>query len=275
MHSHWSLVIFTLHVQSVVGSVWCIQLLLIVKGGQMDPLHLKYQLVAALGLILAGLAAAIAHLGKPGAGFNAVRNIRHSWLSREVVTINVFAGVLAIMTSLLFIKPAASLNQWLVFGESLLGGMVIYTMTKVYLVRTVPSWSHAGTPLTFLGSTLLMGSAQYTLVLTLYELPLHADHSVTPFTVSRGIVFIIGLVGLLLKVLGARYPLRKSLPAGPLRRLQPVMQTIGVALWAVSMLFIAKVSVFLVLFSVAAVILFTGEIIHRVQFYDNYHRVGL
>ena len=53
MHSHWSLVLFTLLVQSVVGSVWCIQLLLIIKGGQMDPLHLKYQLVAASGFSIA------------------------------------------------------------------------------------------------------------------------------------------------------------------------------------------------------------------------------
>jgi DMSO reductase anchor subunit len=274
MHSHWSLVLFTLLVQSVVGSVWCIQLLLIVKGGQMDPLHLKYQLVAALGLILVGLATATAHLGKPGAGFNAARNIKHSWLSREIVAVNIFAGVLAIMTVLTCITPA-SLNWWFMPGESLTGGVVIYTMTRVYLVRTVPSWNHAGTPLTFLGSTLLLGAALFTLVLNLIVLSVGIDHGAAPLTDARVIALLVGLIGLVFKVLGARYPLGKSLPAGSTKSLQPVMQAIAVALWAVSMLCTAEPGVLFTLFSAAAIILVSGEVIHRRQFYNSYRRVGL
>ena len=66
MRRHWSLVTFTLLVQSAVGSVWCVQAALFWNGGRVDLLHLKFQIIAALCLVLAGLAAAMVHLGKPG-----------------------------------------------------------------------------------------------------------------------------------------------------------------------------------------------------------------
>ena len=42
MPSHWSLVIFTLMVQSAVGSVWCVQAALFWNGGLAELLQLKY-----------------------------------------------------------------------------------------------------------------------------------------------------------------------------------------------------------------------------------------
>lgn len=274
MHSHWSLVLFTLLVQTVVGSVWCIQLVLFVDADQLAPLHLKYQLVWASGLILVGLAAAMTHLGTPTSSFNAIRNIRHSWLSREIVAVNVFTSILAIVTALEFATPA-SLNLWLIHGASLTGGVVIYTMTKVYLVRTVPSWNHAGTLTTFLGSTMLLGAVLFTLVMHLFGLTQNIDYGGAPFATVQGIVFIIGLIGLLLKILSVYNPFGISIVAEPLKRLRPVMQMIGVAVWAISILCIARPGVFLVLLAIAVAILVCGEITHRIQFYNNYHRVGL
>ena len=64
MPSHWSLVIFTLMVQSAVGSVWCLQAAFFWNGGRVGLPHLKFQILAALCLVLAGLAAAMVHLGR-------------------------------------------------------------------------------------------------------------------------------------------------------------------------------------------------------------------
>ena len=121
MPSHWSLVIFTLMVQSAVGSVWCLQAALLWNGGLVDLLHLKFQILVALGLVLAGLAAAMAHLGRPGDSLQAVKNFKSSWLSREIFSVNLFAGLLAVMAVLAQIRPGA-LNGWLLLVGSLAGG---------------------------------------------------------------------------------------------------------------------------------------------------------
>ena len=59
---------------------------------RLDILHLKIQIAAALFLTLTGLVSARVHLGNPGAGVHALKNYKHSWLSREVFTVSLFSG---------------------------------------------------------------------------------------------------------------------------------------------------------------------------------------
>lgn len=275
MRSHWSLVAFTLLLQSVVGSVWCMQFALFSDDVQIELFYFKYHIVVALGLVLAGLAAAVSHLGTPLASFNAIRNIGHSWLSREIVTVNLFASVLAIMTVSAFIDPT-TLKPWLVLAGSSAGGMVIYSMTRVYLLRTVPYWDHAGTSLTFLGSTLLLGAVLFTVVLNLFTLIVNIGPGAMQIAIHWEPAYIIALAGLAFKVLAAgKFPFEKEGHTGHIKRMLPVMQTIGIALWAVSMLPSGRPGIYFVLFYLAAVILVAGEIVDRIQFYNNYYRVGL
>lgn len=275
MHSHWSLVSFTLLVQSVVGNVWCMQLALFFNGGQMDSLYFKYQSIVALGLLLLGLTAAMAHLGQPLASFNAARNMKRSWLSIEIMTVNLFAGVLAIMVILTFINPVL-LNQLMMLAVSLTGGVALFAMTRVYLLRTVPAWNHAGTPLAFLGSALLLGAILFTVLLNLFARTMNIGINIKQLAISHNIAFIVASLGLILKILAVKmYPIQIVIHSKSFLRMQPVMQTISFALWAVSMLPTYSSGHFYILFSFAAVVLVTGEIIHRIQFYNSYHRVGL
>ena len=274
MRRHWSLVIFTLLVQSAVGSVWCVQAALFWNGDRVDLLHLKFQIIAALCLTLAGLAAAMAHLGKPGDSLHAVRNFKSSWLSREIFSVNLFTGFLAVMAALAYIHPAA-LNGWLMLVGSLIGATALYAMTRVYSLRTVPSWNHAGTPLNFLGSALLLGGLLCTLILKMLTLLQVVGHGALGLEEFRNIAFIAALVGFVLKMLAAGVS-----PSGvpsplPCKALQPVMLGCGVALWTVSILSGAGLGFQSILLSLAAVSLVAGEIIHRIQFYDSYQRVGL
>lgn len=275
MSSHWSLVLFTLVVQSVVGNVWCMQLALFFNGYQLDSLYFKYHIIVALGLVLVGLAAAMAHLGTPAASINAIRNLRRSWLSREIIIVNLFAGVLAVMAVLTFINPGFSEPLMMLVG-SLIGGMVLFAMTRVYLLRTVPAWNHAGTPLTFLGSALLLGAVLFALLLNIFAWTMNIGPETEPLAISRNIAFAAISIGLILKMLATGISLfAKSAQPGSLIRSQPVMQTIGFALWAISRL-PAIGSVFtLMLLSLATVIMVVGEGIQRVHFYNDYRRVGL
>jgi DMSO reductase anchor subunit len=195
MPNHWSLVMFTLMVQSAVGSVWCVQAALFWDGGLAELLHLKFQILAALCLVLTGLAAAMSHLGNPGGSLHAVKNFKSSWLSREIFSVNVFAGFLAVMAVLAQIRPGV-LNVWVLLGGSLAGGTVLYAMTRVYRLRTVPAWNHAGTALTFLGSALLLGGLVCTLVMKILTLLTVVGHDAMGQNEYRSVVLIVVLAGL-------------------------------------------------------------------------------
>jgi len=274
MRSHWSLVIFTLLIQSAVGSVWCVQAALFWSGGLVDLLHLKFQIIAALCLALAGLAAAMAHLGKPGDSLHAVKNFKSSWLSREIFSVNVFTGFLAVMAALAYIHPAA-LKAWPMLVGSLTGGTALYAMARVYRLKTVPSWNHAGTPLNFLGSALLLGGLLCTLVLKMLTLLQVVSHDALGLDEYRNIAVIAVLVGFMLKMLAAGVSPSGVSSPGPCKALQPVMQGCGLALWMVYILSGGSTGFQSVLLFLAAASLVAGEIIHRIQFYDSYQRVGL
>ena len=274
MNSHWSLVMFTLMVQSAVGSVWCLQVALLWNAGLVGLLHLKFQILAALCLVLAGLAAAMAHLGKPGDSLHAVKNFKSSWLSREIFSVNIFAGFLAAMAALAHIRPGA-LNGWLLLVGSLAGGTVLYAMTRVYRLRTVPSWNHAGTPLTFLGSALLLGGLLCTLVLKILTLLQVVGHDAIGQIEYRNVALIAVLVGFILKMLASGVKPSGATCAGPFKALQPVMQGCGIALWMVSGLAGVNPVFQSILLFLAVVCLVSGEILHRIQFYNSYQRVGL
>ena len=275
MSSHWSLVMFTLMVQSAVGSVWCLQIALVWNAGLVGLLHLKFLILAALCLVLAGLAAAMVHLGKPGDSLHAVKNFKSSWLSREIFSVNIFAGFLAVLAALAHIRPGA-LNIWLLLVGSLAGGTVLYAMTRVYCLRTVPSWNHAGTPLTFVGSALLLGGLLCTLVLKILTLLQVVGFDEMGQSEFLRVALIAVLVGFILKILAAGVkPSEVTTSAGPYKTLQPIMQGGGIAIWiAATLAGVAPVFQSLLLF-LAAVCLVSGEIIDRIQFYSSYQRVGL
>lgn len=274
MSSHWSLVMFTLLVQSAVGSVWCMWAALFLSGSQFAFFHYEWHSLSALLMVLAGVGASIGHLGKPKVCFYAIRNLRCSWLSREIASTGAFAGVLAVMV--LVCARSGALNSWVVFTGSVVGGWVLYAMARAYRLRTVPSWNHAGTPLDFLGSALLLGGLQFMLVLNMLTVVQSANHDASGADVFRNIAFIAVLVGFMLKLLAVSVnPSEGANSAGLFKTSQPVMQGCSSALCAVSMLSSGSTGFQSVLLYLAAASLVAGEIIHRVRFYDTYHRVGL
>jgi DMSO reductase anchor subunit len=172
------------------------------------------------------------------------------------------------------IRPGA-LNGWLLLVGSLAGGGVLYAMTRVYRLRTVPSWNHTGTPLTFVGSALLLGGLLGTLVLKILTLLQVVGHAAMAQDGYRIVALIAVLVGFILKILACKVKPCGTISSMPFKTRQPVLQGLGVALWVIYF-FAAGNPVFqsFLLFS-AAVCLVAGEIIHRVQFYSSYQRVGL
>jgi len=167
MRDHWSLVLFTLLIQTAVGGVWCLQAASFGGMRLMNLPYLTYQLVLIFMLSFVGLGGAFLHLGKPFNSYHVIRNVNRSWLSREIVTVGIFCASLLLLMVLDRVRPGM-LNGRILFIASLTGGMALVAMTRVYRLRTVPSWNHAGTPLAFLSSTLILGGLQCTVLLDLY-----------------------------------------------------------------------------------------------------------
>ena len=274
MRSHWSLVIFTLMVQCAVGNVWCLHAALLWDAGPAGLVILKSQLLAALCLVLTGLAVAMAHVGKPGDSLHAVRNFKKSWLSREIVSVNIFAAFLAVMAALAYINPGA-LNIWIMLVGSLTAGAVLYAMTRVYCLRTVPSWNHAGTPLAFVGSAFLLGGLLCTLVLKIPALLQVVGHGAMGQNAFRNVALIAVLMGFILQILAGGVKPSEAASWGPFKTRQPVLQGVGVALGMVYVSAAVNPVLQSLLLLLGAVCLVCGETLQRIQFYNSYQRVGL
>ena len=271
MPRHWSLVLFTLLVQSAVGNVWCILLVLILNGEQTALSNLSTQIMVTFCIVLTGLAIAMAHLGNPGGSIHAGRNYKSSWLSREIFTVNLFAGILAIIAIFSRYLPVA-VNNWALLMAGISGGAVLYAMTKVYRLRTVPSWNHPGTPLNFLGSALSLGGLQSTLVFTVRQVFGYETQEPERFLYT---VLSVAVAGFLLKVVAAGVTPHLPGAKDSIIKLQPFLQGCGMALWAVSTYSIGTPFLQPAILFLAAVGLVCGEVVQRSRFYDSYQRVGL
>ncbi len=270
MSNHKSLVAFTLLVQSAVGSTWCVGIALLLGDTQY-----RYggHAVVALLLVLAGLCFSVGHLGRPGACFYAVRNLKYSWLSREIaatVTLAASATAMAFYS----LRPGG-LSGWVVFATSAIGGFSLYAMTRAYRLRTVPSWNHVGTRLDFLGSTLLLGGLQFTVVSDALRAALGPGCGFAGPCVSGHAGFFVALVGFLLKLQSQSPKRTQAKEAGMLRGFsQPILQGSGIVLWMASIMSETNPGLGRSVLLLAAAFLVIGEITRRIHFYDTYRSAG-
>ena len=142
----WSLVCFTLLSQMAAGlAIW-----LGAARWWLPRADESAGLLLVPVLTVAAIGISLLHLRRPHPMLRATANLRSSWLSREILLVCLFffLGLWALI-------PAGAVSRdWLlpVCGLLLIGGMA-----RVYMLRTVPVWNRAKTPLTFLVTGLLLG----------------------------------------------------------------------------------------------------------------------
>jgi formate dehydrogenase iron-sulfur subunit len=120
-HPHWPLVWLTVLTQVAAG-------VSVTVSGAGDR-------VAAAGLAVAALVGSLAHLGRPGLAWKALRNLRRSWLSREVALFGLYAPI----------AMGAVVVPALVPLAALVGLAGVYASARLYIVPGRPAWD---TPLT-------------------------------------------------------------------------------------------------------------------------------
>jgi formate dehydrogenase iron-sulfur subunit len=103
--------------------------------------------IAAAALALAAMAGAMLHLGRPAAAWKAFRNLRRSWLSREVALLSLYGGLAAAAVPL---EPL----RWIAAGVGCAG---VYASARLYIVPGRPSWNSPLTVVRFAATAAALG----------------------------------------------------------------------------------------------------------------------
>ncbi len=157
------LVAFTLLAQAAVGAFLTLGALDLWGGalpGEPAARALTDGVLVAIGPVMAAaLLASLLHLGSPNRAWRAVRNLRASWLSREVALALAFTacgGAFAWLRANGHV--AGGLRSPLAALTALVGVALVYAMARVYRVRTVPAWDTPLTTIGFFATALLLGT---------------------------------------------------------------------------------------------------------------------
>jgi anaerobic dimethyl sulfoxide reductase subunit C len=158
----WALVAFTILAQMSVGSFLILGIVHFFAArakGEKPADELSDRALLAIFPVLAlGLLASLAHLGNPLNAYRAVTNVGTSWLSREILCGVLFAVTGALFALMQWRKIASSaVRNVIAWVAALIGLVLVYSMSMVYMIPTRPTWDLVTTPLAFFTTTLLLG----------------------------------------------------------------------------------------------------------------------
>jgi len=132
-HPHWPLVWLTLLTQAAVGASF--------TAGE-SPGRLTAALLAAVAL-----AVSLLHLGRPLYAWKALRNLRRSWLSREVALFGAYGGLAGLAVGVPVVAPLAAI----------VGAAGVYASGRLYMVPGRPAWCSPLTLARFGATALALG----------------------------------------------------------------------------------------------------------------------
>ena len=150
-HPHWPLVFMLVLTQLSVGAFAVLWLL--------DALHATgsawLAALASLGIAGVALGASTLHLGRPVYAFRAIKGVRRSWLSREVLSLSLYAGVATAFAGMLFLGLAG--RSLVGAATTLLGVAGVTCSARIYIVRARPAWNTPYTLAEFFATAAMLG----------------------------------------------------------------------------------------------------------------------
>jgi anaerobic dimethyl sulfoxide reductase subunit C (anchor subunit) len=190
----WPLVIFTLLVQMAIGlllvvTVFCFLTTKIIAPNRINELSSIFFLIIDLLLII-GVLIATFHLGQPINARLAMANYKKSWLSREMLLGLAFGFVMLILSMMSWteIKSSFAPTFLLIIG-GVVGITLLYAISRIYMLRTVPVWNHISTPLTFFTTAFLLGTLAFSAV-WIWHLPTIVTRDLQPSLVESSFQWI-------------------------------------------------------------------------------------
>ena len=169
----WALPVYTILMQLAVGTLlvlWLIRRFNLerVGGDAMDRILRRPVLVMFFTMLIAIIGSHL-HLSNPLLSFLAVLNVKHSWLSREIVfTVLTFLTCAALVDRLWKPKREGEvLTTALGWMVVVLGYAAIFCMASIYKLPTQAPWNHWSTILQFFGASWLLGPTAATALLVM------------------------------------------------------------------------------------------------------------
>jgi len=156
MNPAWSVVIFTTIAGAAQGLVVTLALALL-AGIALPVGFISGALIVAEVMLVIGLGASFAHLGRPERAWRAAMMWRTSWLSREVIVLPIFIGAVAVWWAMLrYGVGVGAGSPWAVvvpIGLIALAAVLWYCTAMIYAcLRFIEEWAQ---PLTLVNFTLI------------------------------------------------------------------------------------------------------------------------
>jgi anaerobic dimethyl sulfoxide reductase subunit C (anchor subunit) len=195
MLKEWPLAAFTIAGQTAVG-VFAVFLLPLLVRSRLPSIGWRPVWLITLALVVLVMALAVIvsffHLRHPIRARHVLSNLRTSWLSREILFELVFIALVALEGWLTWIRPGSRGLHWGVLTAACLaGGLFIISMAKLYMLPTLPVWSGAYTPLSFLLTTLVLGAMGTEIILRTFAGPGAFDPDLIKISLALVIVEIL------------------------------------------------------------------------------------
>lgn len=292
--NEWSLIGFTLLTQASVGLICCFFLLFAIDPQILSRFENGFSFLAPdfVALIFMAVSTTLSffHLGKPQHAPNVFRNLKSSWLSREVFGLILFGTALIV---LFIVRITGFHNNDFIMEAFIIavfsGLLLLFFMSKIYKVKTIPPWNSSFTWQSFYLSAFVLGSL-FTLLISGFS---NSHFDSTPSSQSiilSGFLMmflIFESISLLpwylhLKSLKSQSPLkpdfntRKFLLPLALR----VLLIIVSAILAMNIFYSLKseeriLNLLLLPLIILALTVAAGEILGRWLFYKSYYRIGV
>jgi len=154
-HAHFPLVFMLVLTQLALG-IFAVSGLLSLTG-VIDATLFKWLSVAGFVTLSAGLSVALLHLGRPTKAYRAMSGFRTSWLSREIIGFNLFAGAATQLVIACFLFPDYA--GLMAIGAIVTGIIAVQCSVMLYVVTGRPFWNAKRTHSFFYLSALVAGAA--------------------------------------------------------------------------------------------------------------------
>lgn len=222
-HAHGPLVTMLVLTQLSVGGYLALGGLELLASKEITPMFRAIQVVVSLAFCHVALGASLMHLGRPWLAYRAMLGLRTSWLSREILTFGIFAGLASGLTLVEVLPQAREFlavdARWLLAGTVVWGLVGVFCSAMIYHRTKRPFWNVYQSGFRFGLTTLLLGLgvAMGGLASTGSGLFPAVVHSLIGMAVIKGLLEVGALVPLFDRPQTA---LKRSalLLAGPLRR---------------------------------------------------------
>jgi len=153
---------FTLTMQFSAGVILLYDLFLLFPFVlKKERIPKRFQTIVLIGFLAAcaGILFSLLHLGNPLNALKTLSNLNKSWLSREILGVLIYTGLLLVVTILHFRYPSfVKTNKWILHLTSVSGVVLVFVMSRIYQMPSMPAWNSIFTPIGFYLAMFLFGS---------------------------------------------------------------------------------------------------------------------